>query len=115
MNDKVEISPYHNLLEYKKSYSLEFIKRTILTNNLAGLSISGRFDEIESLDFLADFSFLEKLSISCWYNSDLSFLKELPNLKYLNVLSDKKITLLTRGAFRKERFSSCLICCHCAG
>lgn len=85
MEKHIEISPYGNMLVYKKGYSAEFVHKVIIENKLSGLRIFDHLDKLESLDFLSEFNFLEKLDIDCMYDQDYSFLKNLLSLKSLGI------------------------------
>lgn len=85
MSNKFEISPFGNMLVYKKGYSSDFVRELIEVNNLSGLRIFDHLDKLDSLDFLSEFSFLEQLSISCIFDQNYTFLKKLSNLKTLSI------------------------------
>ncbi|MEO7730724.1 MAG: hypothetical protein ABIY55_07115, partial [Kofleriaceae bacterium] len=71
----------------KKKYTTEFIRTTIKEKKLDGLSIFSQLksDLIETLEFLKECSFLQKLSLYCIIEPDFSFLEKLQELKYLSV------------------------------
>ena len=85
MNNEIELSPYGNMLIYKKGYSPDFVKDAIDKNNLEGLRIFDHLDRLDSLDFLIQFDFLEGLDIDCIYDHDYSFLLNFLNLKTLGI------------------------------
>lgn len=85
MNDDIKITPFGNMLEYKKGFSAEFVKNTITEKRLEGLRIHDDLDPLDSLDFLKDYIFLKKLHIQCIHDQDFSFLKKLPNLNSLSI------------------------------
>lgn len=85
MYDKIEISPYGNMLIFKKGYTADFVKKTILVHHFNGLRIFDHLDTLDTLDFLKDYTFLEKLDIDCMYDHDYSFLRSLPLLKHLSI------------------------------
>ena len=39
MYDKIEISPYGNMLVFKKGYTADFVKKTILVTKAYGITI----------------------------------------------------------------------------
>lgn len=82
---KIEISPYGNMLVYKKGYTADFVKKAIVQNGLEGLRIFDHLDRLESLDFLKEYSFLKKLHIHCMHDQDYSFLQALYNLEDLSI------------------------------
>src|ERR1700722_7106063 len=83
--NEIKLSPSGTMLVYKKGYTSDFVKDTIVKYKLEGLRIFDHLDRLDSLYFLNDYSFLEKLSIDCIYDQDYSFLKNLTNLKYLGI------------------------------
>ena len=85
MKDNIEISPYGNMLVYKKGYTPSLVKKTIDKYDLDGLRIFDHLDRLDSLHFLQDYVFLKGLDISCIDDQDFSFLKNLPNLKNLGI------------------------------
>jgi hypothetical protein len=85
MYNKIDISPYGNMLVFKKGYTAEFVKKAIQKHRLNGLRIFDHFDRLDSLDFLKDYTFLEKLGIDCMYDHDYSFLTSLTQLKHLSI------------------------------
>lgn len=85
MYNKIEISPYGNMLVFKKGYSAEFVKNTIQEHHLTGLRIFDHLDRLNTLDFLKNYTFLQKLDIDCIYDHDYSFLTELRHLKHLSI------------------------------
>lgn len=85
MENKIEISPYGNMLVYKKGYTPDFVKNAIEKNGLKGLRIFDHLDRLDTLDFLKEYTFLKKLDIDCINDQDYSFLGSLPNLEYLGI------------------------------
>ena len=85
MYNEIEISPYGNMLVYKKGYTAEFVKKVIQEHRLNGLRIFDHLDRLDTLDFLKDYTFLEKLDIDCIYDHDYSFLSILLHLKHLGI------------------------------
>jgi hypothetical protein len=85
MKYNYEISPYGNMLVYKRGYSVDFVHKVISENKLSGLRIFDHLDKLESLDFLEKYDFLEKLDVNCMNDQDYSFLMNLPNLKSLGI------------------------------
>jgi len=81
---KIEITEYNNLLVYDKTYSVDFIRETIESKSLNGLSIFDHMDPLRSLEFLNQCAFLRALRISCIDDQDYSFLKKLTNLEWLS-------------------------------
>jgi hypothetical protein len=80
-----EITEYGNMLVYKKGYTSDFVNITIKENNLSGLRIFDHLDRLDSLSFLREYKFLEKLHIDCIDDKDFSFLEDLTNLKDLGI------------------------------
>ena len=100
-----EISPYGNMLVYKKGYTASFVEMTIRENNLEGLRIFDHLDKLESLDFLQDFGFLQKVDIDSILDHDYSFLKKLNNLRSLKIgpaVGEKNIVDLSNLVNLKE-------------
>ena len=92
MQNKIKISPYGNMLVYKKGYAPDFVKNVIDKHTLEGLRIFDHLDRLDNLDFLKEYSFLKKLDIDCMDDHDYSFLVNLTNLNYLGIgLSIKKL------------------------
>lgn len=85
MYNKIDISPYGNMLVFKKGYTAEFVKKAIQKHRLNGLRIFDHLDRLDTLDFLNDYIFLEKLDIDCMYDHDYSFLTSLTQLKHLSI------------------------------
>lgn len=85
MNNKIEVSPYGNMLVFKKNYSAEFVKKTIHEHRLNGLRIFDHLDRLDTLDFLQEYTFLEKLDIDCMDDHDYGFLNNLRHLKHLSI------------------------------
>jgi hypothetical protein len=85
--ENIKISHYGNLLEYQDNYSPEQIKNLIERYNLNGLRIFSHLSDemLEDINFLADCPFLETLGISTRQDYNLDFLKNLKNLKGLNI------------------------------
>ena len=95
MENKIEISPYGNMLVYKKGYTSDFVKDLIYKHKLEGLRIFDHLDRLDNLNFLKEYSFLKKLDIDCINDHDYSFLGNLPNLKYLGIgLSIKQLNTI---------------------
>jgi hypothetical protein len=86
-----EITEYGNMLMYRKGYTADFVNKTIKENNLSGLRIFDHLDRLDTLSFLSDYTFLEKLSIDCAYDQDYSFLSRLSNLKDLSIGGDSRV------------------------
>jgi len=95
MKNEIEISPYGNLLVYKKGYTLEFVRATIQKRKLNGLRIFSVLSDqkLSDLNFLSEYTFLESLSITSGDDHDLSFLSELKRLKELSISSEGKNTI----------------------
>lgn len=95
--DNIEISPYDNLLVYKKHYTPEIVYSIINEKKLSGLRIFAQLepDRLTDLNFLKNYSFLESLDITSIDDYDFSFLRELENLKALSIttLGKNKIDL----------------------
>lgn len=85
MKEKIEISPYGNMLVYKKGYTADFVMNVIAKNGLEGLRIFDHLDRLESLNFLKEYTSLKRLDIDCINDQDYSFLSSLPNLKHLGI------------------------------
>jgi len=85
MINEINLSSSGTMLVYKKGYTYGFVKDTIATYKLEGLRIFDHLDALDSLDFLKDYNFLEKLSIDCILDQNYSFLKNLTKLKYLGI------------------------------
>ncbi|MET0637388.1 MAG: hypothetical protein ABWZ25_15260 [Chitinophagaceae bacterium] len=85
--DKIEIAPFDNLLVYKKGYTNEMVYNIITSKKLGGLRIFSvlKGDRLESLDFLRDYTFLERLDVTSVADYDFSFLRELTELKKLSI------------------------------
>lgn len=83
----IEIAPFDNLLVYKKGYTSEFIYNVIKERKLGGLRIFSilKDDRLDSIEFLEQFNFLEKLDITSSNDFDFSFLLKLPNLRRLSI------------------------------
>jgi hypothetical protein len=83
--NKIEISPYRNLLVYQKGYTPDFVLETITDKKLKGLRIFAQLKEqrLKSIDFLKEFDFLESLDITSVDDFDFSSLKELKNFDAL--------------------------------
>ncbi|MDT3739835.1 MAG: hypothetical protein RO257_10095 [Candidatus Kapabacteria bacterium] len=73
MSQHVSIALYAPLLNYKKGYTLEFVREKIKELNLRGLNIYAQLkdEKLDSLDFLKDFTFLKELYIQCIDEPDL--------------------------------------------
>jgi hypothetical protein len=84
-NRSFEVSEYGNLLMYDRKYSAADVKYMIETNQLNGLRIFDVWDPLPSLDFLRDFTFLERLEVTCDDDHDYSFLRDLPQLEHLSI------------------------------
>jgi len=93
----IEIAPFDNLLVYKKGYTPELVHKIIADKKLGGLRIFSilKDDKLETIDFLQDYNFLEKLDVTSSSDFDFSFLSNLVNLKKLsiNVEGNKPINL----------------------
>ncbi|MDP3146605.1 MAG: hypothetical protein Q8N66_14445 [Bacteroidota bacterium] len=90
MSTEIEISPYGNMLIFKKGYTPDFVKETILQRNLDGLRIFDHLDKLNSLDFLKDYTFLKKLDIDCIDDQEYDFLLCLTNLHDLGIGLSRK-------------------------
>jgi len=92
MSQHVSIALYAPLLNYKKGYTLEFVRDKIKELNLRGLNIFAHLkdEKLDSLDFLKEYNFLKELHISCIDEHDYSFLNHFTNLKGLRI--DQYIT-----------------------
>jgi hypothetical protein len=82
---KIEISPYGNMLMFKKNYSAEQVRNIIETHGLNGLRIFDHLNPLNDLSFLKDYNFLEKIDIDCLNDQNFEFLIFLKNLKHLNI------------------------------
>lgn len=95
--DDIEIAPFDNLLVYKKGYTPEFVFKIISAKKLGGLRIFSilKMDRLDTIDFLRDYDFIEKLDVTSISDFDFSFLNRLTNLKKLsiNVEGNNKIDL----------------------
>lgn len=93
----IEIAPFDNLLVYKKGYTPELVHKIIADKKLGGLRIFSilKDDKLETIDFLQDYNFLEKLDVTSSSDFDFTFLSNLVNLKKLsiNVEGNKPIDL----------------------
>ena len=85
METDIEVSPHNNMLLYKKGYTASFVKGIIEKRKLDGLRIFDHLDGLDSINFLEDYGFLEKLNVFCIYDQDYSFLKKLTKLKQLMI------------------------------
>lgn len=87
MNRNIEISPYGSLLVYKKGYTLDFVRSTIIEKHLRGLRIFAHLkdDRLTDLDFLSEYTFLEVLDIASVDDYDFGFLSSLKDLKDLSI------------------------------
>jgi Leucine-rich repeat (LRR) protein len=85
MKQPIEISPYGNLLVYKKTFSVEYVRRANTEKGLNGLRIFDHLDPLDSLDFLEDYKFLKELDIDCIFDHNYGFLKSLTNLVGLGI------------------------------
>lgn len=83
----IEIAPFDNLLVYKKGYNPELVRKIIVDNKLGGLRIFSilKDDKLETIDFLQDYNFLEKLDITSSVDFNFDFLNSLVNLKKLSL------------------------------
>jgi|688.fasta_scaffold180260_3 hypothetical protein len=83
----IEIASFDNLLVYKKGYTPEFVSKIITDKKLGGLRIFSilKEDKLETINFLQDYSFLEKLDVTSSTDFDFSFLSRLVNLKKLSI------------------------------
>ena len=88
--DKIEIAPFDNLLVYKKGYTPEIVSEIISDKKLGGLRIFSilKDDKLETIDFLQEYDFLEKLDITSTSDFDFKFLSKLVNLKKLTINVD---------------------------
>jgi Leucine-rich repeat (LRR) protein len=85
------ISIFRNMLEYQKGWTPEFVRDVIQQQKIDGLRIFDLNRPLDSLDFLTEFDFLEKLSISCLFDLDYTFLKKLSRLTSLDISPSAKI------------------------
>ena len=85
MREEIEVSPYNNMLGYRKGYTASFVKDTIDKRKLAGLMIFDHLDRLDSLSFLKDYGFLKKLNIDSINDQDFGFLKYLTDLDHLRI------------------------------
>jgi Leucine-rich repeat (LRR) protein len=87
MNREIEIAPYAPLLIYKQGYTLEFVRSIIQERNLEGLRIFAHLkdDRLKDLDFLKEYTFLNRLDIASVDDYDFSFLLLLKGLKRLSI------------------------------
>lgn len=85
--DNYEIAPYANLLVYKKGITFKEAKAIIKDKKLEGLRIFAHLkdDRLDSLDFLKDYSFLERLDIASVVDYNFEFLESLSQLKSLSI------------------------------
>lgn len=86
------LAPYDKLIVYQKSYTPKLVQKIIEEDKLDGLRIFAQLkaDRFESLDFLKEYSFLERIDISALTDNDYdySFLQKLKNLKQLSISID---------------------------
>lgn len=105
MNNNIKIAQYAPFLEFQKGYTPDFVHDAIKKNNLEGLHIVDHLNPIESLKFLKEFTFLNKLYISCVEDHDYSFLGNLVQLKELNIQqsrqNNKEINLSSLSELKK--------------
>lgn len=85
MKNNFKISPYGNMLVYQKGYTSAYVKELIAEHHLDGLRIFDDLEPLDSLDFLADYTFLRKLHIGCIHDQDYSFLKKLHHLEDVSI------------------------------
>jgi hypothetical protein len=85
--NKFEISPYGQLLVYKKGYTASIVEKIINEKKLKGLRIFAILEEdrLESIEFLKEFTFLENLEIISANDLDFTSLKYLRQLKNLTI------------------------------
>lgn len=83
----IDVSIIDNLLVYKDGYSPESVAKIIKDKKLAGLRIFSilKSDQVESLDFLKDYTFLTTLSITSMRDYDFGFLKALSKLTNFSI------------------------------
>jgi hypothetical protein len=104
-----QLAPYDKLIVYQKNYTSDFVRKAILDDNLDGLRIFAHLKDqkLENLDFLKEYTFLERLDISTVIENDFdySFLKNLQNLKHLSlgicVLNKKSSNTVNVGSLVK--------------
>lgn len=88
MNFKdIEIAPFDNLLVYKKGYTREFVAKVIQEKKLGGLRIFSllKNEKLDGINFLEEYSFLEKLDITSSADFNFSPIKKLTNLRKLSI------------------------------
>ena len=97
-----KLASYAKLIVYQKDYQSDFVRNIIKNDNLEGLRIFAHLpsERLESLDFLQEYSFLERLDISTVIENDFNydFLNSLRNLKHLSlsisIINSETITQL---------------------
>lgn len=90
MSNEIEISPFGNLLLYKRGYSPEFVKSVLDEFGLKGLKVNSRAEKLVSLEFLTDFVFLRSLEIVGEGDFSFDFLNSLGRLERLSIGADGK-------------------------
>jgi len=83
MND-IEITEF-GFLMYRPSYSAKFVEDVIKRRGLKGIRIFDHWEPLKSLDFLREFDFLTGLEITCRYDQDYAFLRDMPQLEELSL------------------------------
>lgn len=105
--NQIKVFEAENLLEYRKGYSADFVKRMIFEKKLNGMRVFAHLkeDNLDSLTFLNEFSFLKSLVISTRNEDDYGFLKYFNELKYLSIQNEGKILIDLSGLTNLERLS----------
>jgi hypothetical protein len=105
--DKVEIAPFDNLLVYKKGYTPGFVRALISEKKLGGLRIFSilKDQKLETIDFLNEYDFLEKLDITSNSDFNFSFLNSLVNLKKLSINVEGSMKIDLGGIKKLEHLS----------
>ena len=96
------------MLRYQNSFDPDFIRKTILKNNLKGLQIL-EFTEstkLESLESISKLTFLENLGFASSFHHDFSFLSNLVNLKWLSISAPKYSNLDVSNFKKLESLST---------
>lgn len=98
---KMEVSPFGNMLVYKKEYNPKFIYETIKEYKLNGLRIFVQLKEdyLNDIEFLRECSFLKALDITSYEDYNLDFLTSFNDLKFLslNIIGKNNIDLKNQG------------------
>lgn len=85
--DRIEIAPFGNLLVYKKGYTADYVRDTIMKKKLGGLRIFSvlKEEKVDNVDFLKEYGFLEALDITSMQDFYFGFLHHLKDIKRLSI------------------------------